>query len=150
MQFTFRFSLTVPERLYPAEVYVESTLRVRAMSRWRVAREFTNAFLAIGIDHLHRRSPRMYRVEEVIHNGVVVAILSHITNNIDTFYLLGRMFWCGCELFTFTTHNIFTEYNNIFPTTERMHTLPYPIDNTPEEEEQRRAPGGGARWRRSD
>uniref|UniRef100_A0A452YU75 Uncharacterized protein n=1 Tax=Aegilops tauschii subsp. strangulata TaxID=200361 RepID=A0A452YU75_AEGTS len=61
--------------LYPAGVYVESTLRVWAMSRWRGARGFTDFFLGAGYRHLPRGSPRMYRVEEVIHNGVVVAIL---------------------------------------------------------------------------
>ncbi|KAE8815916.1 auxin-induced protein 5ng4 [Hordeum vulgare] len=85
-------SPTVPERLYPAEVYVERTLRVWAMSRWRGAREFTNVFLALGFGHLPRGSSRMYRVEKVIHNGVVVAILAHFTNNSDSFYLLGRVF----------------------------------------------------------
>uniref|UniRef100_A0A8I6Y9D2 Uncharacterized protein n=1 Tax=Hordeum vulgare subsp. vulgare TaxID=112509 RepID=A0A8I6Y9D2_HORVV len=120
----------------PVEVYMERTLRMWAISRWRGAREITNAFLALGFGHLPRGSPRMYRVEEVIHNGDVVAILTHFTNHIDAFYLLGRVFWCRCEFIAFTTHKIFTDYNNIFPTAERMHTLPYPIDNTPEEEEQ--------------
>ncbi|KAE8789494.1 Auxin-induced protein 5NG4 [Hordeum vulgare] len=113
MQFTgptFHFPPpTVTERLYPVEVYMERTLRVWAMSRWRSPREFTNPFLGLGFGHLPRRSPRMYRVEDVIHNGVVVAILAHFTNNIDAFYLLGRVFWCGCEFIAFTTHNIFTD-----------------------------------------
>ena len=64
---------------------------------------------------------------------VVVALLAHFTNTIDAFYLLGRVFWCGSEFIAFTTHNRFTEYTNIFPTATRMHTLPYPIDNAPEE-----------------
>ena len=119
--------------LYPAGVYVESTLRVWAMSRWRGARGFTDFFLGAGYGHLPRGSPRMYRVEEVIHNGVVVAILAHFTNPFDAFYLLGRVFCCGCEFIGFTTH-IFTDYTNIFPTSERMHTLSYPIDNAPEEQ----------------
>ncbi|KAE8773435.1 hypothetical protein D1007_54323 [Hordeum vulgare] len=106
------------------------------MSRWRGAREFTNAFLALGLGHLPRGSPRMYRVEEVIHNGVVVVILAHFANNINMFYLLGRVFLCGCEFITFTTNNIFTDYNNISPTAQRMHTLTYPIDNTPKEEDE--------------
>ena len=131
---TYRFPPTVPEMLYPAGVYVESTLRVWAMSRWRGARGFTDFFLGAGYGHLPRGSPRMYRVEEVIHNGVVVAILAHFTNPFDAFYLLGRVFWCGCEFIAFTTHNIFTDYDNIFPTNERMHTLPYPINNTAEEQ----------------
>ena len=76
----------------------------------------------------------MFRVEEVIQNGVVVALLAHFTNTFDAFYLLGRVFWCGSEFIAFTTHNMFTEYTNIFPTASRMHTLPYPIDNAPEEQ----------------
>ena len=75
----------------------------------------------------------MFPVEEVIQNRVVVALLAHFTNTFDAFYLLGRVFWCGSEFIAFTTHNRFTEYN-IFPTAMRMHTLPYPIDNAPEEQ----------------
>ena len=114
--------------LYPAGVYVESTLRVWAMSRWRGARGFTDFFLGAGYGNLPRGSPRMYRVEEVIHNG----ILAHFTNPFDAFYLLGRVFWCGCEFIAFTTHNIFTDFNSIFPNNGVMHTLPYPINNTAE------------------
>ncbi|XBJ14153.1 hypothetical protein VPH35_006237 [Triticum aestivum] len=110
--------------LYPVGVYVESTLRVWAMSRWRGAMGVTDFFLGAGYGHLPRGPPRMYRVEEVIHNGVVVAILAHFTNPFDAFHLLGRVFWCGCEFIAFTTHNIFTDYEKIFPTDERMHTLP--------------------------
>ena len=76
----------------------------------------------------------MFRVEEVIQNRVVVALLAHFTNTFDAFYLLGRVFWCGSEFIAFTTHNRFTEYNNIFPTATRMHTLLYPIDNALEEQ----------------
>ncbi|XBI06894.1 hypothetical protein VPH35_134865 [Triticum aestivum] len=131
---TYHFPPTVPERLYPASVYIERTLRVWEISRWRTARGFTEFFLAAGYRHLPHGSPRMFRVEEVIQNGVGVAIIAHFTNPFDAFYLLGRVFWCGCEFIGFTTHNIFTEYSNIFPTASRMHTLSYPIDNTPEEQ----------------
>ena len=130
---TYRFPPTVPERLYPIGVYVDRTLRVWAISRLWTARNFTEFLLASDYHHLPRGSPRMFRVEEVIQNGVVVSLLAHFTNTFDAFYLLGRVFWCGCEFIAFTTHNIFTEYINIFPTASRMHTLPYPIDNTPEE-----------------
>ncbi|KAF7089885.1 hypothetical protein CFC21_092741 [Triticum aestivum] len=131
---TYHFPPTVPKRLYPPGVYVEHTLRVWAISRSRTARNFTEFFLASGYHHLPQGSPRMFRVEEVIQNGVVVALLAHFTNTSDAFYLLGRVFWCGCEFIAFTTHNMFTEYTNIFPTASRMHTLPYPIDNAPEEQ----------------
>ena len=131
---TYRFPPTVPERLYLPGVYVERTLRVWEISRWRTTRNFTEFFLASGYHHLPRGSPTMFRVEEVIQNGVVVALLAHFTNTFDAFYLLGRVFWCGSEFIAFTTHNRFTEYTNIFPTATRMHTLPYPIDNAPEEQ----------------
>ncbi|KAM3330048.1 hypothetical protein ACQJBY_026823 [Aegilops geniculata] len=130
---TYHFPPTMPERLYPPGVYAERTLRVWAISRWRTVRNITEFFLASGYHHLPRGSPRMFCVEEVIQNGVVVALLAHFTNTFDAFYLLGRVFWCGCEFIAFTTHNMFTEYTNIFPTASRMHTLPYPIDNAPEE-----------------
>ena len=80
-------------------------------------------FLASGFHHLPRGSPRMFRVEEVIQNGVVVALHAHLTNTFDAFYLLGRVFLCGCEFITFTTHNMFTEHTNIFPTASRMHSF---------------------------
>ncbi|KAE8787909.1 hypothetical protein D1007_38127 [Hordeum vulgare] len=64
---------------------------------------------------------------------VVVAILAHFTNPFDAFYLLGRVFWYGCKFIAFASHNIFTYYDNIFPTAERMHTLPYPTNNTADE-----------------
>ena len=76
----------------------------------------------------------MFRVEEVIQNRVVVALLAHFTNTFDAFYLLGRVFWCGCEFIVFTTHNMFMEYTNIFPAASRMHTLPYPINNASKEQ----------------
>ena len=31
-------------------------------------------------------------------------------------------------------YNIFTDFDNAFPADEHMHTLPYPIDNGPEEQ----------------
>ena len=67
----------------------------------------------------------MFHVEEVIQNRVVVALLAHFTNTFDAFYLLGRVFWCGCEFITFMTYNIFTDVESIFPAKDRMHTLPY-------------------------
>ncbi|XBI90608.1 hypothetical protein VPH35_028190 [Triticum aestivum] len=136
MQYTgpsYRFPPIVPERLFPTGVYVDHTLCVWAISRLRTARNFTEFFLVSGYHHLPRGSPMMFRVEEVIQNRVVVALLAQFTNIFDAFYLLGRVFWCSSEFITFTTHNRFTEYNNIFPTATCMHTLPYPIDNALEE-----------------
>ena len=130
---TYRFPPTMLERLYPTGVYVDRTLRVWVISRLRTARNFTEFFLASGYHHLPRGSPTMFRIEEAIQNGEVVDVLSHFTNTFDAFYLLGRVFWCGSEFIAFSTHNRFTEYN-IFPTTRRMHTLSYPIDNALEEQ----------------
>ncbi|XBI15256.1 hypothetical protein VPH35_057712 [Triticum aestivum] len=126
---TYRFPPTVPERLYSAGVYVERTLRVWAISRWRGARELTEFFLAAGFRHLPRGSPRMYHLEEVNHNGIVVGLLATFTNPFDAFHLLGRAYWVGCEFIAFTTYNIFTDFNGIFPNNGVMHTLPYPINN---------------------
>ncbi|KAE8788276.1 Auxin-induced protein 5NG4 [Hordeum vulgare] len=131
---TYCFPPIVPERLYPTGVYVDCTLCVWAISRLRTASNFIEFFLASGYHHLPRGSPTMFRIEEVIQNRVVVSLLAHFTNTFDAFYLLGRVFWCGSEFIAFTTHNRFMEYNNIFTTTTRMHTLPYPIDNAPEEQ----------------
>ena len=130
---TYRFPPTVPERLYPTGVYVDRTLHVWAISRLRTARNFTEFFLTSGYHHLLRGSPTMFHVKEVMQNRVVVSLLAHFTKTFDAFCLLGRVFWCGSEFIAFTTHNRFTEYNNIFPTATHMHTLPYPIDNALEE-----------------
>ncbi|KAE8782963.1 hypothetical protein D1007_43591 [Hordeum vulgare] len=115
-------------------MYVDRTLHVWVVSRLSTARNFTEFFLASGYHHLPRGSPPVFRVEEVIQNRVALALLAHFTNRFDAFYLLGRVFWCGSEFIAFTTHNRSTEYNNIFPTAERMHTLPYPIDKALEEQ----------------
>ena len=72
MQFTgatYRVPPTFPERLYPAGVRVENTLRVWAISRWRGARGLTEFFLSAGYRHHLRGSPVMFRVEEVSDNG---------------------------------------------------------------------------------
>ena len=82
----------MPERLYPTGVYVDRTLRLWAISRLRTARKFTEFFLASCYHHLPRGSPTMFRVEEVIQNRVVVALLAHFTKTFDAFYLLGQCF----------------------------------------------------------
>jgi hypothetical protein len=33
--------------------------------------------------------------------------------------------WCGCEFIAFTTYNIYTDFESMFPTTNLMDTLPY-------------------------
>jgi hypothetical protein len=124
---TYRVPPTVPERLYPAQVRVENTLRVWAISRWRGARELSEFFLSAGYRHLPRGSPVMFRVEDLTNNGYPIGLIVRFTNHFDGYHLLGRVFWCGCEFIAFTTYNIFTDVDSIFPRGS-MHTLPYGDD----------------------
>ena len=55
----------------------------------------------------------------------MIALLAHFTNPFDAYHLLGKVYRCGCEFIAFTTYNIFTDLESIFPTVNRMHTLPY-------------------------
>jgi hypothetical protein len=95
--------------------------------------ELTEVFLQCGYGHLLSPppgAPLMFRVEEVCGlRGVGVrALLALFTNLFDAFHLLGRVFWCGCEFIAFTTYNIFSNFDYIFPTPYHMHTLPYFVD----------------------
>ena len=58
------------------------------------------------------------------------------TNRFDACYLLGKVFWCGCEFIAFTTHNIFPNFDCIFPTRDGMHNPPYYIGEDGMEREQ--------------
>ncbi|KAE8784998.1 Auxin-induced protein 5NG4 [Hordeum vulgare] len=128
---TYRVSPTVPEMLYPPQVQVENTLRVWAISRWRGARALTEFFLSADYRHLPRGSPVMFHVEELTNNGYPISLIVRFTNSADAYNLLGRVFWCGCEFIAFTTYNIFTNLDNIFPNGS-MHTLPYRTDDDDE------------------
>ena len=68
----------------------------------------------------------MFRLEEQRRHAtaLVIGLVAYFTNRFDAYYLLGRVFWCGCEFIAFTTYNIFTDFDNILLAT-RMHTLPY-------------------------
>lgn len=122
---TFQRPPTVPERLYPAGVQVEATLRVWATSRWRGAEGLARDFLDAGFAHLPPGSPVMYRLN-VVRDAVSVRMITvTFTNSFDAYDLLGQVFWCGCESIFFTTYNIFTNIESIFPTPGHMHTLPY-------------------------
>ncbi|KAE8820521.1 40S ribosomal protein S5-1 [Hordeum vulgare] len=46
-----------------------------------------------------------------------------------------KVFWCGCEFIAFTTYNIFTNVESIFPTFKAMHSLPYYIGKKDMEED---------------
>jgi hypothetical protein len=119
--------------LYPAGVLIENTVRVWAISRWRGTTELTEVFLRYGYGHLSSPPPGvplMFHVEEVCGPcGVGVrAVLAHFTNPFDTFHLLSQAFWCDCEFIAFTMYNIFSNFDCIFPSPDRMHTLPYSVD----------------------
>ena len=67
----------------------------------------------------------MYRLNEV-RDGVALKLLTvTLTNPFDAYDLLGEVFWCGCEGIFFTNYNIFTNVDDIFPTRNHMHRLPY-------------------------
>ncbi|CAM0954225.1 unnamed protein product [Alopecurus aequalis] len=134
MQFnapTFRYPPTVPERRYPAGVVVETSLRVWAISRWRGSLDLARGLLRAGFAHLPAGSPVMFHLEELRPHA-------RFTNRFDAYYLRGQVFWCGCEFIAFTTYNIFTDVDNIFPVRNRMHNLPYYLGENGKEEESRR------------
>ncbi|CAM0953956.1 unnamed protein product [Alopecurus aequalis] len=130
MQFngpTFRVPPTGPETRYPARVVVETALRVWAFSRWRDSTELARGFLRAGFHHLPAGSPMMFRLEEQRRHDIspVIGLVAYFTNMFDAYYLLSRVFWCGCEFIAFTTYNIYIDFDNIFPAADRMHTLSY-------------------------
>ncbi|KAE8770770.1 Auxin-induced protein 5NG4 [Hordeum vulgare] len=133
---TFRFPPTVPERRYPVGVVVETTLRALAISRWRGSRELSQAFLRAGFGHLLTGSPIMFHLEEMRPNASSppTTLLANFINRFDAFYLLGKVFWCGCEFIAFTTYNIFADVESIFPTLNVMQSLPYYIGENGMEE----------------
>ncbi|CAM0875236.1 unnamed protein product [Alopecurus aequalis] len=140
MQFngpTFRYPPTVPETRYPAGVVVESSLRVWAFSRWRGSLELARGFLRAGFAHLPVGSPVMFHLVELRPhaNAPPTELVARFTNRFDAYYLLGQVFWCGCEFIAFTTYNIFTDMDSIFPARNRMHSLPYYLGENGEEEE---------------
>ena len=71
----------------------------------------------------------MFQLEDVRPNAKTppIGLIVNYANRFDAYYLLGKVFWCGCEFIAFTTHNIFTNFDCVFPTRDGMHTLPYYI-----------------------
>ncbi|XBI00579.1 hypothetical protein VPH35_129575 [Triticum aestivum] len=109
---------------------MEDTLCMWAISMLRGPTELANFFLAAGYRHLPRGSPVMFCVEAVPANGgLVIGLTARFTNRFNAYFLLGKVFWCGSEFIAFTTHNIFTKFDHIFPTANGMHTLPYNIED---------------------
>ena len=99
--------------------------------------ELVNFFLAAGYRHLPRGSPVMFRVEEVRANGgLVIGLTARFTNRFDAYFLLGKVFWCGCEFIAFTTYNIFTDVDMIFSNHNVIHSLPYLLGENGREAEE--------------
>jgi hypothetical protein len=141
MQFnapTFHVPPTVPERRYTANVVVEYSLRVWAISSWRGTRELAELFLRAGFHHLPLGSLSMFCLEEQCPHATAppVGLAVHFTNRFDAYYLLGQVFWCGCEFIAFTIYNIFTDFDSIFPAANRMQNLSYYLGENGLEEEQ--------------
>ncbi|CAM0910732.1 unnamed protein product [Alopecurus aequalis] len=126
----------MPKRRYPAGVVVETSLRVWAMSRWKGSTELARGFLRAGFAHLMAGSPVMFQLEELRPhaNAPPSGLVAHFGNKFDAYYLLGKVFWCGCDFIAFTTYNIFTDVDNIFPHPNRMHNLPYYLREDGKEE----------------
>lgn len=134
MQFngpTYRRPTIVAERQYPAGVLVENTLRVWAISRWRGPLDFARFFLRSCFAHLPPGTPPMFSIEEIRMGGSGLKV--HFTNPFDAYHLLGQAFWCGCEYIAFTMSNIFTNWDDTFPTPNHMHALPYLFPDEDEE-----------------
>ncbi|CAM0909242.1 unnamed protein product [Alopecurus aequalis] len=125
---TFHRPPTWAEMEYPAEVVVGTTLRVWAVSRWRSPTYLTSWFLHAGFAHLPPGSLLMFHVEEVRrnNNSPVIALLAHFTNSL--YHLLGQVYWCSCDLIAFSTYNIYTNFDYIFPERNQMHTLSYNLE----------------------
>ena len=136
---TYCLPRTVREREYPAGVVVQKELRVWAISRWRGARELADFFRSEGYRHLNRPRglPPIFVLEGYFdgNNDHEIGLYVRFTNPYDAFFLLGKVFWCGCEFIAFTSYNIFTNFHTIFPSPGNMHCLPYNFHYQPAEEE---------------
>ncbi|KAE8819528.1 Auxin-induced protein 5NG4 [Hordeum vulgare] len=121
----------------PANVVVEASLRVWAFSRWRGSTELARGFLRAGFHHLPAGSPPMFNlVEQRPHtNAPLVGLVVHFTNRFDAYYLLGKVYWCGCEFIALTTYNIFTDFESIFPLATACIASRTTSATTPEEEQ---------------
>ncbi|CAM0870960.1 unnamed protein product [Alopecurus aequalis] len=134
MQFTgptFCRPAIAQELEYPPGRVVENTLRCWAISRWRGPVDFARSFLRSCFGHLSAGTPPMFYIEEVRMGGSRLKFT--FTNPYDAYHLLGQAFWCGAEFIYFTVCNIYTNWDCIFPTANKMHCLPYVFPDEDEE-----------------
>ncbi|KAK1605233.1 hypothetical protein QYE76_028906 [Lolium multiflorum] len=120
---TYRLPQISPRHEYPEGVIVENQLRVWDFSRRRSGKELAEFFLSAGYRHLNRpcRAPPMFVLEPYVVYDIGMTV--RFANPHDAFFLLGKVFWCGCEFIAFTACNIFTEFYAIFPSPGNMHCL---------------------------
>ncbi|KAE8807996.1 Auxin-induced protein 5NG4 [Hordeum vulgare] len=94
--------------------------------------ELTRNFLNLGYAHPNLppgTRPMFHLNVNPADGGIPLAMLTvTFRNGLDAHALLGRVFWCGSEFIAFTAYNIFTNYGNIFPAHNQMHSLPYNFD----------------------
>jgi hypothetical protein len=107
---------------------VEIMLYVWAQSRWRGPVNFTHAFITASFAHLPQGSPVMFHLDKVHDRTALKLLTVTFTNPFDAYVLLGQVLWWGYESIFFTMHNIFTNCECIFPTTNQMHYLFYDFE----------------------
>ncbi|CAM0958508.1 unnamed protein product [Alopecurus aequalis] len=127
---TFLAPKTMPERQYPTGVVVENQLQVWAISGWRGAREFVMIFLRALYRHLHVGNPQMFTIDEPRRggSGILVCFRNYV------YHLLGHVWYGVCEFICFTAYNFYTDLDSTWPNGNAMHTLPYNLPVSDDEE----------------
>ncbi|KAE8802941.1 Auxin-induced protein 5NG4 [Hordeum vulgare] len=74
----------------------------------------------------------MFTIDEPRLGGS--GILVRFRNPYDAYHLLDHVRFGGCEFICFTTYNFYTDLDNIWPNEQAMHTLPYNLSATDDEE----------------
>ncbi|KAE8820595.1 hypothetical protein D1007_01340 [Hordeum vulgare] len=75
---------------------------------------------------------RMFTIDESRMGGT--GMIVRFRNPYDAYHILGRVWFGGCEFICFTTYNIFTDLDSIWPNEHAMHTLPYNLPPADDEE----------------
>ncbi|KAE8787822.1 Auxin-induced protein 5NG4 [Hordeum vulgare] len=80
-------------------------------------------FLRSCFRHLPEGTSAMFYIEEVCMGGSSLKVTC--TNSYDAYHLLGQAFWCSDEFICFTVCNIYTDWDCIFSTSNKIYCLPY-------------------------
>ncbi|KAE8818705.1 hypothetical protein D1007_03523 [Hordeum vulgare] len=99
---TSRKPPTMVEKRFPIMVFVENTLRMWAISRWKGPMDLANFFRGYGCHHLPQGSLLMFYVKDIRVNGYLVTGLhAHFTDPFDAFFLLDESpggYWSSTSL----------------------------------------------------